>query len=71
MNHVPGFNYNPVPKPSQLHLSQQADLMREDVLLSFISLERDIRGAERMESFVTIGQAAEGSNNIFLSSNYA
>ena len=45
VNLQPGFNYNPVPTPSRLHLSREADGIRELVVFSFIFMEKDRRQA--------------------------
>ena len=43
VNLQPGFNYNPVPTPSRLHISREADSIRELVVFSFIFMEKDRR----------------------------
>ncbi|OCB87341.1 hypothetical protein A7U60_g5480 [Sanghuangporus baumii] len=46
VNLQPGYNYNPFPKPSQLHLSERGDEMMEEVVLSFLIVEKDRRRSD-------------------------
>ncbi|KAL5507614.1 hypothetical protein ACEPAH_7070 [Sanghuangporus vaninii] len=46
VNPQPGYNYNPFPKPSQLHLSERGDEMMEEVVLSFLIVEKDRRRSD-------------------------
>lgn len=43
VNPIPGYNYNPVPTPSRLMLSEEADAIRELVVFSFVFMEKDRR----------------------------